>query len=121
LKIRSDRYGESVVNTLLGDVDAYREFPNFQPYWVDPEGEIWHAWPRGHIEWGRRHLGLSSEFKGVMTEMENRGWLRMIVRDSEVLIDAYKASSVQLQEVKNWTIERHKILYDEKTQKQFVD
>jgi hypothetical protein len=56
-----------------------------------------------------------------MTEMENRGWLRMIVRDSEVLIDAYKASSVQLQEVKNWTIERHKILYDEKTQKQFVD
>ena len=56
-----------------------------------------------------------------MTEMERRGWLRMVVRDSEVLVDTYKASLIQIQEVKDWTLERHKTLFDERTQRQFVD
>jgi hypothetical protein len=121
LKTRSDRCGEFVVRTLLGDASEYREFPDFQPYWVDPDGGVWHAWPGGHIEWGRLRLGLDREFKGVMTEMERRGWLRMVVRDSEVLVDTYKASLIQLQEVKDWALERHKALVDEKTQRLVED
>jgi hypothetical protein len=112
-----DRYAKAVVGRLLGDRESYREFPDFQPYWVDPEGKVWHAWPGGHIEWGRRKLGLDPEFKGVMTEMAHRGWLRMVVRDKEVLIDTYKASSAQRQGVRDWAIERHKTVFDEKTQR----
>jgi len=113
-----EHIAESVVDMLLGEDDIYREFPNFQPYWVDPGGEIWHAWPGGHIEWGRRRLGLDREFQGVMAEMERRGWLRMVVRDQEVLTDTYKASPTQLKRVKDWTVKRHKMLYDERTQRQ---
>lgn len=115
--MKPDRYAKHVVGRLLGDVKSYREFPDFQPYWVDPDGEVWHAMPGGHIEWGRRKLGLDQD-QSVMTEMRQRGWLRMVVRDGEVLIDTYTATPTQLRSVKDWTIEQHKMLFDEKTQRQ---
>ena len=115
-----DRYAKAVVGRLLGDVEPYREFPDFQPYWVDPDGEVWHAWPGGHIEWGRRKLGLAPD-QPVMTEMIRRGWLRMVVRDNEVMIDTYIAKPHQLQSVRDWALERHKKVYDEKTQRPYED
>jgi len=116
------RIAESVVSTLLGEDDEYyREFPDFHPYWVNQDGEIFHAWPGGHIEWGRRRLGLDPEFTGVMAEMQRRGWLRMVVRGNEVLIDTYKASPAQRQSVRDWAIERRKLVFDEKTQRQYED
>jgi hypothetical protein len=112
---------KSVVGTLLGDREFSGDSVGFQPYWVDPDGGAWPAYPGGHIEWGRRKLGLDREFQGVMNEMARRGWLRMVVRDNEVLIDVYKASRTQRQSVRDWAIERHKTVVDEKTQRPAED
>jgi hypothetical protein len=116
-----DRHAKAVVGRLLGDRESYREFPDFMPYWVDPEGEVFHAWPGGHIEWGRRKLGLDPDFKGVIAEMVRRGWHRMVVRDNEVLIDIYNVSSTQRKNVRDWAIARHKTVVDEKTQRPVED
>lgn len=112
-----DRHAKAVVGRLLGDNESYREFPDFMPYWVDQEGGVFHAWPGGHIEWGRRRLGLDPEFQGVIAEMVHRGWYRMVVRDNEVLVDPYKASPIQHQSVRDWAIARHKTVVDDKTQR----
>lgn len=97
-------------------MDLYREFPEFVPYWVDPDGLVIKAIP-GHIKWGQTRFNLA-EGQPVMSIMAAKGWLRMIVRHHEVWIDTYWAKPSQMKSVADFCIENRKMLYDEKTQRQ---
>lgn len=98
-------------------MDLYREFPEFVPYWVDPDGNIIHSYPGGHFAWAKAKFNIP-DGQPIMAIMAEKGWLRMIVRDHEVWIDTYKANAAQMRAVRDFCIERRKLLYDDKTQRQ---
>lgn len=114
---KDGRIAESVVSKLL---ENFREFPEFVPYWVDTKGHIHHAVPGGHIVWARANvLHVGPEFQGVLGEMQRRGWLRMAVKDQQVLINVYRAAPTQLRSVQDWAATHHKTVYDDQTQRPY--
>jgi hypothetical protein len=115
-----ERIAETVVETLL-EGDDWREFQDWVPYWVSPNGNITSAMP-SHVVWAANNvLKVSPQEGQIVQRMERLGWLKMSVKDQKVFIDSYKARNIQLREVRDWAIENRKLVYDDKTQQPVSD
>jgi hypothetical protein len=124
------RIAESVVFTLLGEDDGeggfyrgeYREFAQYTPYWMSPENELIRV--PNHLTWARANVLQGTPYQnpetvGTLEEMRRRGWLRVVIERSYVYINPRYAKDSQILALKNFAIERNKIIVDEQTQRDF--